>query len=265
MKIIALILLLLIILTLTVYDIKLNSDGYDILLRNRFTKLGFGIDFKGGLEIWHFAHTVHGGIAEKPLYPPAKRLFADTKTYKVDLDNDGKKEIITTEGKIEEDVNFMIESIITVTSADRKHKDSFSMPERLEKIEFVSLNKDGRKQIVVHSHSGMHYTNIAVYGYEKGRLHKIFEDGSACGIDAYLDDSPPLIKVGRANWDAKVKTEDGKEIDWSYASEPLWQVYRWDGKEFVYDEKLSTAPEISENEEANRFVDKVKGLLKENE
>ena len=63
MKIIALILLLLIILTLAVYDIKLNSDGYDILLRNRFTKLGFGIDYKDGLQIWHFARTVHGGRA----------------------------------------------------------------------------------------------------------------------------------------------------------------------------------------------------------
>ena len=52
-----------------VYDIKFDYDGYDILLHNRFTKLGFGIEYKKGFEIWHFTHTVHGGRAEKPLYP----------------------------------------------------------------------------------------------------------------------------------------------------------------------------------------------------
>ncbi|MBU4311657.1 MAG: hypothetical protein KJ706_02920 [Candidatus Omnitrophica bacterium] len=55
--------------TLAVYDIKFNYDDYDILLRNRLTKLGFGIMYKEKFEIWHFAHTVHGGIAEKLLYP----------------------------------------------------------------------------------------------------------------------------------------------------------------------------------------------------
>ena len=49
--------------------IKFNYDDYDILLKNRLTKLGFGIMYKEKFEIWHFAHTVHGGIAEKPLYP----------------------------------------------------------------------------------------------------------------------------------------------------------------------------------------------------
>jgi len=54
---------------LIIYDIRFDDDAYDILLKNRFTKLGFGIDYQEGFEIWHFAHTVHGGIAEKRLYP----------------------------------------------------------------------------------------------------------------------------------------------------------------------------------------------------
>jgi len=54
---------------LVVYDIRFDVGGYDILLKNRFTGLGFGIDYREGFEIWHFAHTVHGGIAEKRLYP----------------------------------------------------------------------------------------------------------------------------------------------------------------------------------------------------
>ena len=51
-----------------VYDVRFNDDSYDIWLRNRFTKLGYGIDYKEGLELWHFAHTVHGGRAEKRFF-----------------------------------------------------------------------------------------------------------------------------------------------------------------------------------------------------
>jgi hypothetical protein len=71
-----------------VYDTKFNSDDYDILLKNRFTKLGFGVMFcgeknhcmenhKSSFEIWHFAHTVHGGIADNRLYPPLRDLGDD--------------------------------------------------------------------------------------------------------------------------------------------------------------------------------------------
>jgi len=73
LRIIILSLLLLIvsatIITLCIYDITFNRDDYDILLKNRLTKLGFGIMYKEKFEIWHFAHTVHGGRAEKLLYP----------------------------------------------------------------------------------------------------------------------------------------------------------------------------------------------------
>lgn len=65
---------------LIVYDIRLDDDAYNLLLKNRFTGLGFGItlcneknrcmdDHKSKFEIWHFAHTVHGGLAENRLYP----------------------------------------------------------------------------------------------------------------------------------------------------------------------------------------------------
>jgi hypothetical protein len=67
---------------LTAYDIRLDDSAYNILLKNRLTKLGFGVvvcggvqnrcmeDHKSKFEIWHFAHTVRGGIAENRFYPP---------------------------------------------------------------------------------------------------------------------------------------------------------------------------------------------------
>lgn len=57
------------ILFLLIYDIKFNYDSYDILFHNRISKLGFGIMYKKGFEVWQFAHTVHGGMAEKRFYP----------------------------------------------------------------------------------------------------------------------------------------------------------------------------------------------------
>ncbi len=185
----------------------------------------------------------------------------------IDLDNNGTKELVVAQQQYEtisEDSPLLAsEEIITVSGLDGEELGSFSMPDHMGELELVSLNNDGLKQIVARSYGGAHYTNIAIYGYKDGGLYKIFEDGSACGVDVYFDDSPPLIKVGRANWGAKEKTEDGEEIDWSYASEPLWQVYRWDGKQFVYDKKLSSAPDISEEEEVQRFVDRSMQLLKE--
>jgi hypothetical protein len=71
---------------LFVFDIRLDDNAYDVLLKNRFTGLGYGIDWCGNrtatpqkqcmkdhrssFEIWDFAHTVHGGIAENRFYPP---------------------------------------------------------------------------------------------------------------------------------------------------------------------------------------------------
>jgi hypothetical protein len=53
---------------MVVFDIKPDSENYDILAKNRFTGLGFGIMYKEGLEIWEFAHTVHGGLAERCIF-----------------------------------------------------------------------------------------------------------------------------------------------------------------------------------------------------
>lgn len=151
-------------------------------------------------------------------------VLAETKTYEIDLDNDGKAETITTEDKVNTDIQFVEECVITVTSADKKYKDSFSIPEHIETVKFVSLNKDGNKQIVATSTSGMHYTNIAVYSYKDSKLHKIFESGSGCAIETDFESSQPNIKVGIAKLD-----QEG----WSYADEPNWEIWLWDGKKFV--------------------------------
>jgi hypothetical protein len=115
--------------------------------------------------------------------------------------------------------------------------------------------KRGRSlfEIIFWQNGGMHYTNLDIYKYTKGEIKQVFSNGSACPVEADFKAEKPIIKIGRANWE-----QEG----WNYASgEPLWQVYVWNGKEFVYDKNLSTTDEIKEDEEVNRFVDKVKGLM----
>lgn len=69
----AILLITVFLLVIAICEIKFNYNGYDILLKNRFTELGqgwgYGIHYKGGLEVWIFARTVHGGLAERPIYP----------------------------------------------------------------------------------------------------------------------------------------------------------------------------------------------------
>lgn len=187
---------------------------------------------------------------------PFSSAFAEDKSYKVDLDNDGREELIITEDRFATD----LEGVITVSALDKSQSSSFSMPDHFNRLEFISLNKDGFKQIVAWSSGGAHYTNIAIYGYKDGSLYEIFKNGSACGILTYFYASPSTIGIGSPNWGAKVLTEEGEEINWSYASEPLWKVYVWDGRKFIYRKDLSTSFEFSEDEELERYLDKAKSL-----
>ena len=193
-------------------------------------------------------------------------LFADVKTYNTDLNNDGKKEIITVQRFFEtipitkESLPIQINSDITIFKPDKSKVGSFSIPDHLDKVEFISLNKNGIKQIVAWSEGGMNYIGIAIYGYKDGGLYSIFKNGG-CGMEADFNAEKPIIKVGRANWGAKVTQEDGTKTEWCYANEPLWQVYVWNGKEFIYDKKLSSTSEISEDEESQRFLKKAHEFL----
>jgi len=154
------------------------------------------------------------------------RTEGDIKSYKVDLDNDGNIEIITVEqsfDKLKDGSLVAIKGIIKVVDSQGGEVDNFSMPDRLEKVEFISLNKDGLKQIVAWSSGGVHYTNLAIYGYKNGKLYRIFENGSGCAILTDFNSVPPKIKVGIPKFEEK---------GWSYADEPDWEIWACDGKEF---------------------------------
>ncbi len=166
MKVIVVTLVLLIFVTLALYDIKFNYDGYDILLKNRFTKLGFGIEYKKGLGIWHFAHTVHGGIAEKRLFPNFSQaedkdglepyLFLDTsRNFNNTSDKESKKVVQDSMDWLTQDLEFWFQGhkttykdwipfISEVDGRPALHKDSLLFLEtyqrELEKENGVNLD-----------------------------------------------------------------------------------------------------------------------------
>lgn len=189
----------------------------------------------------------------------------DSSSHKVDLDNNGEKELITVQHQFETIMEgrpqIEMGGIATVSNSDKSKIGNFSMPDHMDKVEFISLNKDGFKQIVAWGSGGAHYTNVAIYGYKDSKLYEIFKNGSFCGVNAYLDASPPMIKVGSANWGVKVITEEGEEINWSFSSESLWKVYTWNGEELIYSKDLSTSPDFSPDKETKRYLDKARSLI----
>ena len=122
------------------------------------------------------------------------------------------------------------------------------------KIELKDMDNDGLYEIIFWQNGGVHYTNLDILKYHNGILELLFSNGSACSIEIEGNSYPYRIKIGRENWEKE---------GWDYASgEPLWQVYVWNGKEFIFSEKLSTVGrEIDEKEAIQKYVDKVKGYL----
>ena len=79
-----------------------------------------------------------------------------------------------------------------------------------------------------------------------GKLYNIFNNPGACPIEVDFQIEQPMIRVGRTNWEKENWDNENGEY--------LWQVYLWDGEKFVYNQELSTTPEISETEEIRRYI-----------
>jgi|GEM_PF-6830336 len=217
MKIIALILLSLIILTLTVYDIKLNSDGYDILLRNRFTKLGFGIDYKDGLQIWHFARTVHGGRAEKPLYPSVIEFVSDNlqpvRVIKADFNSDRIQEIVTLKQKDDEKLQCADYDLEIVSKGKTFLIKDVIMGESpaIRGLEKITISPKISPFIGVSYHCGMHSWGLDLYSFNGKQIKEAGTFGSdAPSIqlkDVDNDGVNEIIEEGR-DWDSDNSIKD---------------------------------------------------------
>jgi len=110
--------------------------------------------------------------------------------YTVDLDDDGRDEIIRVKRlKVE------------VLSSSRRKLGDFEIFDYSDKLEFVDLNKDGNKQIVVWTQGKEGYgKTLMIYGLRNNRLYEILKIEVSGYIDTDFYSSSPTIKTGWTTW-----------------------------------------------------------------
>ncbi|MFH1772317.1 MAG: hypothetical protein ABH872_05825 [Candidatus Omnitrophota bacterium] len=175
--------------------------------------------------------------------------------HRIDLDNDGKEEIIEHSVWFDAPGTMLpVPSIGEVVVYDNHgvRQSNFFMPGSVDRIEFVVLANDGCKQIAAFSYDKNHHANIAIYGYKDNQLYPVFSSGSDCGIETCFDSDKPFIRVGAENL-----ANEGS----SCADEPLWQVYVWDGYEFVYNKEMSSAPKYFQPAQTDEYVGNFKIMV----
>ena len=125
-------------------------------------------------------------------------------------------------------------------------------------LDLKDVDGDGTADLVLYDRTGNHYTTLSIYAWRKNGLVKLFDNGTACYI-CELDTSarPTRIKIGRENWD---------DENFCYANSgklSLVEVWKWNGKKFVFDASESSMPKpISESDAEARFVEQIKKFMK---
>jgi len=117
-------------------------------------------------------------------------------------------------------------------------------------IDLKDKSGNGNKGIVLYASSGAHCSSVFIFRYQKEEYGCIASYASPCGVGVTQGTNTPLVSIGRENWG---------DSDWCYAEEPLYEVHTWNGEEFVYNPKLSSYHEATNEEQFqgyyNRFME----------
>ncbi len=147
------------------------------------------------------------------------RAHKKPEIYKLDLDNDGIKEITEIEKSIEPDKK----SVITISSLRKERIDSLSIGGQLNKVDFIDLNEDGFKQIAVFYRDSQEQYNLAIYKMKNNQLLKLFSIASNCGIDTDFSTVLSRIKV----------CKNGCAGEYYANNITDWDVWIWSGERFI--------------------------------
>ncbi len=111
--------------------------------------------------------------------------------------------------------------------------------------------------LVIYGASGAHFTDLWVYRFFGGQPQLLFANGSAAGVEV-RGSAPvlaPTIWIAVENW---------MDPNWNFASsDRRWNVYSWTGREFLYNEKLSSAREMSVEERLSQYTMRLFSNLEE--
>ncbi|MCF7878800.1 MAG: hypothetical protein K9L95_04945 [Candidatus Omnitrophica bacterium] len=158
---------------------------------------------------------------EDTIYAYDTKSADETVIIQGNLDNDENKEVILVIPTIDKDSKLLRAQFLQIYDRIDDHY-------KLIKTAHISqypgvvvlkdLNGDGRQEIVAKGSNGMHLTEAYVYQWQDDNYKQIWHQEGDRGIQLLLDASPPVIKVGMAQWGT--------------SSEPLWEVYQWDKDQF---------------------------------
>lgn len=172
---------------------------------------------------------------EDTTYAYDTEFAEDTIIVQGDLDGDQDKEVVLAIPTIDKNTQLLRAQFIQIYDRiDNKYNliKTAHISQYPGIVILKDLNGDGRQEIIAQGNSGMHLTRVSIYQWQDGNYKQIWTKESECGVQLLLDSSPPTIKIGVAQWGTKTKLDNGKEIDWSMSSEPLWEVYQWDQDKF---------------------------------
>ena len=128
--------------------------------------------------------------------------------------------------------------------------------ERFERFEKAWVNRD-EPVLVINGFSGNHFMDLWVYRFVGSQPELLFANGSAAGAEFRYDVTTPIPTI----W---IAAEDWSDPNWNFAtSERRWIVYTWDGNGFVYNERLSSAREMSPEERLAFYTMSIKQKVKQ--
>lgn len=172
--------------------------------------------------IFLFSFLLCGCATEQDVKSGAGSNFP--KMQRVDIDDNGVKEIIQVEDDTVEGVPGFI---VKITRPDKKKDYPISIEGIFIKIELVDLGLEGEKN----KHIAVFYRNdldesdnLVIYRLSNDRLIRIFATSSICGID--MDFSTVLARV---KIDKPICVEDNCHC----AGQPNWENWVWTGKQFI--------------------------------
>ncbi|MEI8348672.1 MAG: hypothetical protein WCI77_00825 [Candidatus Omnitrophota bacterium] len=192
-------------------------------------------------------------VFEKIKYKISQHInFGKNITIQHDLDGDGMVETIVGLQAVadQEGVQEQFPRSFLIMGSDTGDRLAlhYIIPgnDYFEKLELKDMDGDGLSEIVFWQTGGDHYTSLDIYKYHKGNIKRIFHDGSSCSVRIEGYNYPYKIKVGREKWD---------EQEWCHAQgTERYEAYIWNGKKFVYRERLSTSKLVGEEAAASRYA-----------
>lgn len=113
--------------------------------------------------------------------------------YLADINGDDKSEIIRVKDKFDT----QSKTIIEVLKKNRIQLGSFSVPGRLEKIDFIELEIGLRRDISVHYRNRDDSQTVNIYTFKDGKFRRLFTIDSNCGIETDYSSVLARIKTGK--------------------------------------------------------------------